>query len=255
MICSLQRRWLLPVWLTIVWLLDWRAGPGHLVIPVALLAGVGVATLYERLPLDPRRSPRLTRAGAIVLALALFRTLLGGWVYEHTPPPALTLPERTAMRWAASNTMPDARFAVVSGTDWAVDYNAEWFPALTRRVSVSTVQGTEWAPGVFFRLVSSNEQLQRCGSSGAHCLERWLQSTGNRIDYVYVAAPPAAANSAGGCCTTLRESLAGDAHYQLVFSAGGTTIFRRLRSAAPTAQDRAPRAFIGSVLGQGPMVP
>src|SRR3546814_13784021 len=59
--------------------------------------------------------------------------------------------EREAMAWVAVETPEDSRFALITdATRWSSDRSAEWFPYLTDRVSVATVQGLEWVTGDAF---------------------------------------------------------------------------------------------------------
>jgi len=92
------------------------------------------------------------------------------------------------MQWVRQNTPPDSRFLVLTGTtSVSCDSVLEWFPALTGRKSLYTVQGTEWTKGdEFIPYVKSTYAVQDCLSSGdVACLDNAFSRAG--YDYIYVS--------------------------------------------------------------------
>ena len=92
------------------------------------------------------------------------------------------------MNWVRENTPPEARFLVLTGTtSVSCDSVLEWFPALTGRQSLYTVQGTEWIEGANFNsYVKSTYPVQECLSSGDNsCLD--MAVSRSQYDYVYVS--------------------------------------------------------------------
>ncbi|MGK2965671.1 MAG: hypothetical protein ACSLFM_08680 [Tepidiformaceae bacterium] len=97
-------------------------------------------------------------ATSAFLGVLVFYLLMGGIaastlrstrIWSSAQP--LPSEERDAMAWVAAETPEGARFAVITdATRWSSDRSAEWFPYLTGRVSVSTVQGLEWVRGDAF---------------------------------------------------------------------------------------------------------
>jgi hypothetical protein len=68
------------------------------------------------------------------------------------------------------------------------DSNGEWFPALTERISVSTVQGREWMLGnEFLEFYGHKTELQGCIDEGLKCLEQKSSYFGTDFDYIYVS--------------------------------------------------------------------
>ncbi|HET7143126.1 MAG TPA: hypothetical protein VFI68_03810, partial [Anaerolineales bacterium] len=97
--------------------------------------------------------------------------------------------ERNAMHWVEQNTRLDSTFLVISGNQNAFcDPINEWFPALTKRKSLTTIQGSEWLLGKNFgNNVSQVQRLQSCIDEGMGCFNRETSQFGRSFDYVYIS--------------------------------------------------------------------
>jgi hypothetical protein len=261
---SLTRRGaLLPVWWLATILLDTRAGATYASVPVALLAGiaitevivpivVGVPAWYHLLPSRTGGSawgviiaaPRRRQwAVAVVLAVLLGYGIASALVRrpnlnaEGRYLTSLTADDRTAMTWVARETPQASRFVIVVGGaagGWWADRVAEWFPVLARRVSVATVQGTEWlSTGTFETREQQYDALQGCAIWGAECVERWARE--NRHPYSYIYIPKTLAFP---CCGPLESALRNDTAYHLVFDGPGAAIFAWTDSTERSRADR-----------------
>ncbi|HEU4700730.1 MAG TPA: hypothetical protein VFS40_16220 [Gemmatimonadales bacterium] len=233
--------WFLPAWWLLITAVDTRQGATFATAPIAMLAAIGVLELL--LPVLRRRSHQggalRRRAPEFALGgLALF-AVVGALL--RTPAAAIGLgdlatlspPERQAMRWVAHKTPANARVLVVANLPWQVDRTSEWLPVLGRRVTVATVQGTEWLPDHAFRRRETEfNALQVCAQREAVCLDRWAQATGRAFTHVYVPR-----SSAGVCCVTLVASLDRDRRYRRVFDGPGAVIFERRAATARPATD------------------
>jgi hypothetical protein len=234
-LASLKRRAVtLPVWWVVTLALDARAGATYAVVPLALLAGIGVVEVLR--PFLVVRSPSWRANGLAVAVTAFFVVYctLAAMVRdadagaEAATLTSLSRDERDAMRWVAVNTPPASRFFVVPDVGWPYDKVAEWFPVLAERQSVATVQGREWLPnGEFARYVDLYGPAQSCGGRGTDCLDRWVAESGASFSHVFIARPPG-----GACCRQLDESLRADPRYALVFDGPGGEIFERRDRAA-----------------------
>ena len=239
--CLGNRRYVLPGWLLAVALFDQRAFFTSTIPAMAMLAAVGLTEVVlpfardamhrgESRPDERQSMPRwLMGSVAAVVALTALVSALVSTSKLH----GLSTDERAGMAWAQANTPASSRFVILSGQAWPVDANSEWFPALSGRHSVATVQGTEWLPGgVFDRTRSSYLALQQCANSGGDCLARWSAKYAAAFDYVYVSTgAPGAANGPLGatqCCRDLTLALKKDPRYQLVYDGAGAVIFRRI---------------------------
>jgi hypothetical protein len=241
-----RRHFLLPAWWALIILLDVRAYPTFTAIPVAMLAGMGVSEVL--LPLLHRsmsQAPETQVPGATDPTLIwpnaqvwLPRAVLGAILLYATFSAVTRTPglngeapllvglsgdERAAMQWVARESPPESRFLVVPDSGWETAKTAEWFPILAERVSVTTVQGSEWLEGNAFREhVEAHWSALECGYRTATCLDLWAWETGVDFTHVYIPRTPD-----GQCCWTLVNSLATDTRYQVVYAGPGATIFAR----------------------------
>jgi hypothetical protein len=244
------RHFVLPLWWVAIILLDLRAYPTFTTIPVAMLAGIGIAQIVLPLahlvwdrPLlsepvehdDEHNELRTTAAlapwhrvsrGAVLLTigLLLYSTVgallrAPGFAGEAAYLVGLTHNERNAMQWIRTNTAEDARILIVPRGPWQVDKEAEWFPVLANRVSVGTVQGTEWTHS-FEDHVRSFDQLWQCGYKLSDCLSSWSLETGTTYTHVWVPR-----TEQGQCCSTLVASLRDANAYRVVYDGPGGTVF------------------------------
>ncbi|HEX5479229.1 MAG TPA: hypothetical protein VFY79_05865 [Dehalococcoidia bacterium] len=237
-----RREYLLPCWVLVMAFLDQRAFLTSSTVAVAMLAAVAAHEVVLPLVLRPRIASddraangvvRLSRSPAwlamVVIMLMVAYPVLGAITSTPGLLQGLSPEEHTAMTWVSENTPASARFAVVTGRAWPVDHNSEWFPVLTGRESVATVQGYEWMAGGAFDLQrTAFAHLQNCSNADGDCLSAWSAESGESYDYVYVATVPPADDSQQGitCCDGLRNTLRRDSRYRVVFDGPGATVFR-----------------------------
>jgi hypothetical protein len=232
-----RRDFFVPAWWAAIILLDLRAYPTFTTIPIALSAAVAVTHVLVpalasigRSPEEARTSSRMPAAATIALAALGVFVVIGavisrpGLYGEATLLKPLGGDERSSLGWVSRETPADSTFLVVPSTGWEAAKTAEWFPVLAERVSMTTVQGTEWLPdGAFGDAVEAHDLAYLCGYTTSQCLDDWRVDTGRSFDYVYVPKPPG-----GQCCEQLVDSLAADGAYRLAYDGRGATIFERL---------------------------
>ena len=132
--------------------------------------GTGLAIAGER---DRCEGSDALCQGCGILVYALFASLL----FASTAL-ARSLCRRTDGHGLGRGEYASAasRFLVITGDRWGDDRSAEWFPALTGRVSVNTVQGYEWAGGSqFARRVAASQELRACAAEDTN-LSRHLDA-------------------------------------------------------------------------------
>jgi hypothetical protein len=192
-----HRALLLPLWLAVPFLVEGRSAVLPAAIPLAMLASVGFidVVLPAFLP-DAGKAMKETDPLSRVefgffVYLLLFLVFSAYQFGLQLAGSTLSLPDRKAMSWVRENTAPDSRFLVLTGTNAITcDLTLEWFPALTDRPSIYTVQGTEWTKGADFAgYVRSTYAVQRCLSdSDVSCLDSAVSRSD--YDYVYVSKVP-----------------------------------------------------------------
>lgn len=186
-----RNAYFIPLMLVVVFVAQPRSAQIMGNIPLALAAGFFAAEILF---------PALKNAG--VRQTAVF-VVSGVYVFVNSMSYAYDLSqkilaedERTAMQWVKEHTPQDSAFVVVSG-----DLNAfcdpvtEWFPALSERQNLTTIQGTEWIlRDKFGENMAQAHRAQSCIDEGLECFRRETQKLGKPFDYVYVSISPATAS-------------------------------------------------------------
>lgn len=172
-----QRKFLIPLWVTVPLFLEPRSAPQFMVIPLAILAGIGLTeillpALATLTPDHPHWSKQIS---SIVVIYFFLYTILSAYIAESQVINITLKPEEfQAFQWIKNNTSQDSRFAILTNGGPVYDSIAEWFPALTKRTSVDTVFGTEWLRNESFRKNSMRYgDLQACLSRDESCIEAW----------------------------------------------------------------------------------
>jgi len=231
--CVRERRLLvLPVWWVTILLLDARAGFTYAAAPVAMLAALGAVNviwpvLEPRAHVDRWRALRpigFVGAGAVLLASVVASssrsTRLNGDTNILT---ALTPADRAAMEWMALHTDSSARVLVLTDQPWQIDKVSEWFPVLAERVSVATVQGSEWLPrGTFQEFIRRQSELGGCAGRDTACLASLR--TDSALVFTHVYAPTGIATR---CCGPLVDALRRDPGFQPLYTNEAAVIFAR----------------------------
>jgi hypothetical protein len=200
-----RREYLLPLWMVIPFFVEGRSAPGPASIPLAMLAAIGFvdvvvaaiqAAAAKVRPVSEGSKPddgqsadtisSLERNLSLYLMLYLiFSAYQFGFRLSSA---TLYPPDQEAMNWIGQNTPADARFLVLTGTtSVSCDSVLEWFPALTGRQSVYTVQGTEWTQGEnFASYVRSTYNVQECLlADEISCLDSAINTS--QYDYIYLS--------------------------------------------------------------------
>jgi hypothetical protein len=234
-----RREFLLVVWLFLPAIIDPRSAASISIIPWAMLASIGFVDIVipglvalthkvqEVQDIEINWGTYFMNSAAIKIALtalifyAFFGTVLSDQVY---PKVSLTASDRSAMDWVAKNIPAQSRFVILTGESEAfADSVAEWFPVLTKNVSISTIQGYEWMPGKLFQ-TKMNEYyaLQTCLNKTYNCVEEWGTETKQNFDYVLISQNSLSTNQ-----NSLVSSMLVSATYQPLYQDGDVAIFKR----------------------------
>ncbi len=198
-----QKDYLLPAAYILPFIVEPRSAPTFAMIPFAMLAGIALTDII--LPTPKKTNPRV--ALAVMFFIGFY--LLGSTLYFGTQLAGTTvsMANREAFDWVKSNTPLESRFLVLTGeNDLFCDGVSEWFPALTGRVSLTTIQGTEWLPGKFSVAVSTQPTIQNClsGDDALRCIEQTAKRANLQYDFIYIARQSTIKNLCRVISTTTR---------------------------------------------------
>ncbi len=224
-----DRRFFLPAWLAMMFIIDPRDGATTATLPLAMLGGIGIVeVVLPSLSRDERPDasgvPRNVLS-VIVLVLILQYAALTARSGHRAWLPSLNPDVRAAMDWIARETPPDSTFVVVSPGE-QLDATSEWFPVLADRVSVTNFQGYEWLDGGSFRRQRvRDQQAQDCAGQDANCLEACGEGLDPPFTHVYVAKSQGAVRDT---TAALRGSLDHDLRYRPIYDGPAARIYRRV---------------------------
>jgi hypothetical protein len=244
----------LPIWWIVIILMDARAGMTYATLPLAMLAGLGIvrvlfpllnlSTINERsftslrAPLSralPNHSLRISFGvlGLLLVYCTVSAAIVIPGINAQTRAVAsLSKESREAMEWIKTSTPPSSVFVVLPENiwgPWEMDKTSEWFPTLTGRTNLATVQGSEWLPDhAFLRLKASYKELRECAGATLPCIEDWAIKTGSVYTHIYIPQPPLPANESHLlCCKVLIPSLQADSRYDMVYHGPGGLVFAK----------------------------
>ena len=192
----IKRQYFIPGMLVVMYLLQPRSAHTVGNIPLSIAAGFFLTEVL--LPAISKLDETNVGRGVKVSLVILTPFLLINSIYQDflLSQNHVTKGERVAMEWVRKNTPANSRFLVLTGEPEAMcDSSGEWFPALTERTSLSTVQGQEWLLGnKFLEFYGHKAGLQSCLDEGLECLERKAGYFGRDYDYIYVSIQPPTMN-------------------------------------------------------------
>jgi hypothetical protein len=235
---AIRRQFLLPLWLLVATAISYQYG----MVPFALLVGAFAIDLMAareraRAGGSSRAASRAPTIAITALGVCLVVEAAGSMtavLNPGAPLHALTSDRREAMAWVAAELPTESRIAVVTDSGWAGDPDSEWFPLLSGRTSVGTVQGSEWLGATGFEAqVQAYRDLQGCVQpASVSCVKDWM--TDRSTEYVYLPKGPLhGPSSPDDCCAALRAALLDDEDFAAIYESAGATILHFDVGAAP----------------------
>lgn len=192
-----RRQLFLPVWLLVIFISEPRSAPLYITPLIALLASKCLLNILVQFDSAAEQSGEFSAAEiplASPAAKGLFGLLFAQWMLSALVIPVilagtktLTLADKAAFAWVTAHTPTHSRFLVLSGDDPLSDPTSEWFPALTKRISIATVQGYEWdATHEFEAIKLRGRQLQKCVQQTPACIQAWADEYEMEYDYIFL---------------------------------------------------------------------
>ena len=216
----------LPAWIGLAFVSDPRAAPFASLTPLILLAVRGLDSTVKGLALPSPNEDVFDSnfSRRVLLGLSAYLFLSGMIASMQLGNQFRLLPEeREALAWIQNNTPADSRFLVLTGDAALSDPLSEWFPALTARTSLVTVQGHEWTPELPLRgSLREYAEAQSCLNQDVICLSSW------DFDFIYIRRiRPNAEGAVVSQPSILEQALRDSNEFIVVYNSDVAVIFSR----------------------------
>jgi hypothetical protein len=234
-----RKNFLIPGMFLVIYLANPRSAHTIGNIPLAMAAGFFIFDILIPSITKPRDDSegqyKTSRFGIPLFLAVLIPYILSNSLYygmmlsgKH-----VSEPERNAMQWIKENTPTGSAFLVITGEpNGFCDSTSEWFPALTNRQSLATLQGNEWLKGNNFgEFIGDIQSLQTCGKEGLDCLTREANHFTPDFDFLYISldTPTSDCNltSASDLTRSLILELEHSDQFQPVFVSDNAIVFKK----------------------------
>jgi len=225
-----QRNFFLITWIVLAYLIDTRGGDGVALLPESMLAGLGLLQLSAWVSGSDSDQPEgvmMKRISQILVFGAAFYFILVASISDFQLINTSLKPEDIKMiEWVNSNVEDGKTFLLSTGREFSMsDPMQEWFPALTRQRSVTTLQGLEWTLAErFFPWYEQLVVFQHCAD--VSCVSQWSANNNVDYDYLIVTIPPKEDKSEFGISLrNLALSTRNSASYALVYESENALVF------------------------------
>lgn len=223
-------KFLLPVWLVLLFFVDPRSASGMALIPMALMAAYGFDVILAPALLSLRGrvgnwlEDRFITLTALGIAFYLFfsSAIYGLGLVSGS----LSAEDRETITWVDENIPHGSDFLLLTGEQYSMnDPFQEWFPALSDQRSLTTLQGAEWTMGGdFFPFYGDLVALQHCAD--VECVQAWGEQTGLEHQYLLIKKLPDGSSSPlRGSLKMLLGTVRESNRYRLVYEAQNFAVF------------------------------
>ena len=221
--------WILLAWAGIIPFVDPRQGPQVALIPLSAGAALALERLWLR-GIATRAGGRRSVAGPLLAVYLTFALTVGAVAWPHSSSTADAVPasERRLMEWVRTYSDADADFLVMTGEDFSTSALVEWFPAITERRSVATMQGREWLSDFADRFRAAQD-FRACYSSNLDCVEESAAQHGLDFDHLYLVGAHTESSGMTYRPHLLLDELSSRADYSLVRQVGGSSVWVRMK--------------------------
>jgi hypothetical protein len=227
------RKFLLPVWLVMPFFVDPRSAGGMAFIPMSMLAAYGFDQMLAPalLSLRGREGAWLTDRFITLsfFTMAFYLFFSSGVFGIGLASGSLSAADREMIAWVDANVPSSHNFLLLTGEQYSMkDPFQEWFPALTKQHSQTTLQGAEWTLSAdFFPFYSELVALQHCAD--VRCVEAWGERTGLEYQYLLVKVLPEESGSQlQASLTLLLNSIRDSKQYELVRETDNAVVFQHV---------------------------
>jgi hypothetical protein len=222
-----NKNYFLSVWLLVHFIAQPRSAEAIAIYPLSLLCALAIREVIFPMITHGKDikngvSIEQTQKKRTIVLTAVFAIylLLGGHHYSTgLSRYYLSHDERQAMEWVTKNTQEESRFLVLAVSENVMaNYAAEWFPALAKRHSPLTLQGSEWTQGrEFYENFLLWNKLGHCLHISFDCAQTILLTENINFDYIYIAQPVRAYFDDGNDTLPIITDLKKSNQFKLVF--------------------------------------
>ena len=228
---SLKRRdFFFITWIVLAYLIDTRGGDGVALLAESMLAGVGLLQLSAWISRSDSKQPEgvmMKRISQVLVFGAAFYFILAASISDFQLVNTSLKPEDIKMvKWINSNVKDDQTFLLSTGREFSMsDPMQEWFPALTKQHSATTLQGLEWTLSEkFFPWYEQLVAFQHC--SDVDCVSQWSKNNNVDYDYLIVTIPSKEDESAfGNSLRSLASSTRNSSSYRMAYQSENALVF------------------------------
>jgi hypothetical protein len=188
-----HREFFLVTWVVLAYLIDPRGGDGIALLGESMLAGLGLlklSTWISRSDSDQPEGVMMKRVSQILVFGLAFYLILAASISDFQLINTSLKPEDIKMiEWVNSNVDDGKTFLLSTGREFSMsDPMQEWFPALTKQHSATTMQGLEWTLSErFFPWYDQLIGFQHCADMA--CVSQWSKNNSVDYDYLIVTIP------------------------------------------------------------------
>jgi hypothetical protein len=192
-VCLVKKEYLLPILYLAPFFVDPRSASTYAMVPLTMMAGLTLSEVILPGIIEGFKKPTTEYnpfQSSLIVAFLIFTIsymILGNLYFgSQLKDSTLSEPDRVAINWIKANTPPESRFLILTGErEIFCDSAQEWFPVLSNRIGITTIQGKEWLPNhIYTESLALQDNVQSCmdGQSPLNCLAKYpLQ-----YDYIYI---------------------------------------------------------------------
>jgi hypothetical protein len=185
-----RREYFIPLLFVLMYIIQPRSAHTVGNIPLAMATAVLIVDALLPAMTNSKNTSSLSRVAKIfVVCLVPYLLINALYLSYMLAQNHVTNDELAAMTWAKENTPADSRFLLLTGESESMcDAAAEWFPALSERTSVATLQGREWTlSNQFGSFLSHRNSIQICIDADIGCLEQESEYFGQPVEYIFIS--------------------------------------------------------------------
>ncbi len=189
-----RRDFFFVTWIVLAYLIDTRGGDGVTLLAESMLAAAGLIQLSAWISHSSSNQSEAALAKPIsqvlVFSSAFYFLLVAGVSDFQLINTSLKPADLEMIAWVNANVEDGGTFLLSTGREFSMsDPMQEWFPALTKQHSVTTLQGLEWTlSDKFFPWYEQLVEFQHCADLA--CVTSWSAANGVDYDYLIVTIPP-----------------------------------------------------------------